>query len=171
MWNSRKVGEWIEAMTGKAVSKKQRGWEYLRKLGHSLKAPRPHHAKDDKGSRRLSKKTPDEVTRLKETYPTEKVKLWCEYEHRLSLKPIIRKARRPIREKPIVKVHQRYEWTHLYAFARPKTGEVCWVILPLSARRHSRWLWRTLPGKWERARRNVSCSCSIEQGGTRQRRS
>src|ERR687884_1903236 len=48
MWNSRKVGEWIEAKTGKAVSqKKQRGWEYLRKMGHSPKAPRPHHASAD----------------------------------------------------------------------------------------------------------------------------
>jgi hypothetical protein len=33
-------------------------------------------------------------------------------------------------EKPIVKVHQRYEWTYLYAFAHPKTGEVYWLILP-----------------------------------------
>jgi hypothetical protein len=33
MWNSRKVAEWIEDKTGKKVaSKKQRGWEYLRKL-------------------------------------------------------------------------------------------------------------------------------------------
>src|SRR5919199_6644548 len=44
MWNSRKVGEWIERKTGKAVSnKKQRGWEYLRRLGNSPKVPRPHH--------------------------------------------------------------------------------------------------------------------------------
>jgi len=27
-------------------------------------------------------------------------------------------------------VHQRYEWSYLYAFARPKTGEVYWLILP-----------------------------------------
>ena len=48
MWNSRKVGEWIEQKTGKAVSnKKQRGWEYLRKVGHSPKVPRPHHASAD----------------------------------------------------------------------------------------------------------------------------
>lgn len=25
---------------------------------------------------------------------------------------------------------ERYEWTYLYAFARPKTGEVHWLILP-----------------------------------------
>jgi hypothetical protein len=29
-----------------------------------------------------------------------------------------------------VKVHQRYEWTYLYAFVRPSTGEVHWLILP-----------------------------------------
>ncbi len=33
-------------------------------------------------------------------------------------------------ERPLAKVHQRYEWTYLYAFARPETGEVHWLILP-----------------------------------------
>ncbi|MCA1729253.1 MAG: IS630 family transposase [Actinobacteria bacterium] len=71
------------------------------------------------------------VARLKEAYPTAtKVELWCEDEHRLGLKPIIRKVWSPIGERPLVKVHQRYEWTYLYAFARPKTGEVHWLILP-----------------------------------------
>jgi transposase len=70
------------------------------------------------------------VARLKETYPTAKVELWCEDEHRLGLKPIIRKVWSPIGERPLVKVHQRYEWSYLYAFARPKTGEVHWLILP-----------------------------------------
>jgi transposase len=70
------------------------------------------------------------VLRLKETYPTAKVELWCEDEHRLGLKPILRRAWSPIGERPLVKVHQRYEWTYLYAFARPKTGEVHWLILP-----------------------------------------
>ena len=57
MWNSRKVGEWIEAKTGKAVSnKKQRGWEYLRKLGNTPKAPRTHHAKADKSEQEAFKK-------------------------------------------------------------------------------------------------------------------
>jgi hypothetical protein len=47
------------------------------------------------------------VARLKEAYPTAKIELWCEDEHRLGLKPIIRKAWSPIGERPIVKVHQR----------------------------------------------------------------
>jgi hypothetical protein len=40
MWNSPKVGEWIERRTGKVLTqKKQRGWEYMRKLGNSPKVP------------------------------------------------------------------------------------------------------------------------------------
>lgn len=63
MWNSPKVGEWIEEKTGKAVaSKKQRGWEHLRRLGNSPKVPRPCHAAkaDEREQRRLLKKAPDE---------------------------------------------------------------------------------------------------------------
>jgi len=57
MWNSRKVGEWIEAKTtNKVVSKKQRGWEYLKRLGHSPKVPRPHHKKANKPEQEAFKK-------------------------------------------------------------------------------------------------------------------
>jgi hypothetical protein len=70
------------------------------------------------------------VARFKKAYPTAKVELWCEDEHRLGLKPIIRKVWSPIGERPLVEVHQRYEWTYLYSFVRPKTGEVHWLILP-----------------------------------------
>jgi transposase len=48
MCNSRKVGEWIERRSGRVVSlKKQRGWDYLRRLKQSPKVPRPQHASAD----------------------------------------------------------------------------------------------------------------------------
>jgi transposase len=57
MWNSRKVGEWIERKTAKAVSnKKQRGWEYMRRLGNSPKVPRPRHKKADASEQEAFKK-------------------------------------------------------------------------------------------------------------------
>jgi transposase len=57
MWNSRKVGEWIEQKTGKVVSnRKQRGWEYMRRVGNSPKVPRPHHQKADKREQEAFKK-------------------------------------------------------------------------------------------------------------------
>jgi transposase len=70
------------------------------------------------------------VMRLKERYPSAKVELWCTDEQRLGLKPIVRKAWSPIGQRPPVKVHQRYRWTYLYAFAHPNSGEVHWLILP-----------------------------------------
>jgi transposase len=70
------------------------------------------------------------VMRLKEAYPTAKVELWCTDEQRLGLKPIVRKVWSPIGQRPPVKVHQRYRWTYLYAFAHPNSGEVHWLILP-----------------------------------------
>jgi transposase len=58
MWNSPKVGEWIERRTGRAVSqKKQRGWEYLKRLGNSPKVPRPHHKKADEREQEAFKKS------------------------------------------------------------------------------------------------------------------
>ena len=57
MWNSRKVGEWIERRTGKALNrKKQRGWEFMKRLGNSPKVPKPHHKKADKHEQEAFKK-------------------------------------------------------------------------------------------------------------------
>jgi transposase len=57
MWNSRKVGEWIERRIGRELAnKKQRGWEYLKRLGQSPKVPRPHHAKASEREREAFKK-------------------------------------------------------------------------------------------------------------------
>ncbi len=70
------------------------------------------------------------VLRLKESYSTAKVEPWCEDEARLGIKPIVRKVWSPIGQRPLVKVHQRYEWTYLYAFAHANSGEVRWLILP-----------------------------------------
>jgi len=57
MWNSPKVGEWIERRTGRVVSqKKQRGWEYLKRLKQSPKVPRPHHQKANSSEQEAFKK-------------------------------------------------------------------------------------------------------------------
>jgi transposase len=57
MWNSRKVGEWIERSIGRELAnKKQRGWEYLKRIGQSPKVPRPHHAKADEHQQEAFKK-------------------------------------------------------------------------------------------------------------------
>ena len=58
MWNSPKVGEWIERTTGKVLTqKKQRGWEYMRKLGNGPKVPRPPHKKANQAEQEAFKKS------------------------------------------------------------------------------------------------------------------
>src|SRR3954471_12698856 len=44
LWTGPKVAAWMAARLGREVWP-QRGWDYLRKLGHSLQAPRPRNVK------------------------------------------------------------------------------------------------------------------------------
>src|ERR687885_18033 len=44
LWTGPKVAAWIGARLGRRVWP-QRGWDYLRRLGHSPQVPRPRHAK------------------------------------------------------------------------------------------------------------------------------
>jgi transposase len=56
MWNSRKVALWIEKKTGRRGVRAQRGWEYLRRLGHTPQVPRPSNAGADPGEQEAFKK-------------------------------------------------------------------------------------------------------------------
>lgn len=55
LWNGPKVTRWIEAKTGRKL-RRQRGWQYLIKLGFTLQEPRPHHAKADETAQEEFKK-------------------------------------------------------------------------------------------------------------------
>ena len=44
LWTGPKVAAWMAARVGRKVWP-QRGWDYLRRLGHSPQVPRPRHAK------------------------------------------------------------------------------------------------------------------------------
>jgi transposase len=57
MWNSRKVAEWIERRTGRRGLRAQRGWEYLRKLGHTPQVPRPANAEASASEQQAFKKS------------------------------------------------------------------------------------------------------------------
>jgi transposase len=44
-WNCAKAAAWIAGRTGRERVPAQRGWAYLRRTGHSLRTPRPRHAR------------------------------------------------------------------------------------------------------------------------------
>lgn len=51
-------------------------------------------------------------------------------EHRLGLKPVVRRVWVPRGGEAIVTVRPRYQWLYLYGFVRPCTGETFWLVLP-----------------------------------------
>ena len=56
--------------------------------------------------------------------------MWAEDEARLGLKPVMRRVWAPVGQRPTAKLKRGYEWTYLYSFVHPTTGEVYWLILP-----------------------------------------
>jgi hypothetical protein len=67
---------------------------------------------------------------LEEAHPEAAVELWAEDEARLGLKPVIRRVWAPVGRRPIARIKRGYEWTYLYGFVRPESGEVYWLVLP-----------------------------------------
>jgi transposase len=81
-------------------------------------------------SKPLLKKLPEEVAKLHQAYPEAEIELWSQDEHRIGLKPILRRvwARRGSRVRAVVR--PRYQWMYLYGFVQPQSGKTSWLLLP-----------------------------------------
>lgn len=66
-------------------------------------------------------------------HPDASVEVWCEDEHRIGLKPIIRRLWCKKGQRPIITVEHRYKWTYLYGFVCPQSGQTFWLLLPCVA--------------------------------------
>jgi len=56
------------------------------------------------------------------------VEVWAFGEHRLGLRPVLRRQWAPRGQRPVAVGRPRYEWLHLYGFVHPGTGEVVWFV-------------------------------------------
>ncbi|MDJ0647777.1 MAG: IS630 family transposase [Xenococcaceae cyanobacterium MO_188.B19] len=138
IWTGVKVARWIEKETGRKKVWNQRGWDYLKKLRYSWQSPRPSHKKGDKLEQEIFKANlPLKVKKLEKKYPTAEIDLWFFDEHRIGLKPILRKVWAKVGERPIAMVKHSYEWLYVYGFVKPKTGETLWYLIP---RVNTKWL-------------------------------
>ena len=63
-------------------------------------------------------------------HPARDVALWTEDEHRLGLFPVVRRIWAPRGVRPLAPVARRYQWTYVYGFVRPETGQSWWCLLP-----------------------------------------
>ena len=63
-------------------------------------------------------------------YPDATVETWASDAHRVGLPPVLRRVGAPKGQRPVATARPRYDWTHVYAFVRPATGETDWRLLP-----------------------------------------
>jgi hypothetical protein len=56
--------------------------------------------------------------------------VWAFDEHRIGLKPILRRIWARRGSSPRAVVQHRYEWLYLYAFVHPHTGRTSWWLVP-----------------------------------------
>ncbi|MEO0688239.1 MAG: IS630 family transposase, partial [Cyanobacteria bacterium J06649_11] len=131
IWTGVKVARWIEKETGKERVWNQRGWDYLKKSKYSWQRPRRKHQKGDLVEQNLFKQNlPVLVEQLQTKYPNAKIEVWFFDEHRVGLKPILKKVWSPIGTRPTAVVQHQYEWLYVYGFVEPKSGKTLWYLIP-----------------------------------------
>jgi transposase len=130
LWTGPKVAHWMGDQLGRAVHP-QRGWDSLKRAGFSLQVPRPRHYKADPAQQEAFKREMSEqVHQIQQAYPQSRVELWCMDEHRVGLKPVIRRVWARKGQRPLIRVQQRYEWLYVYGFVHPESGDTHWLLLP-----------------------------------------
>lgn len=58
----------------------------------------------------------------------ECVEVWANDEHRIGLKPLLRRVWCKRGSRPVVPVEHRYQWSYLHGFVRPQDGATFWWL-------------------------------------------
>ena len=81
--------------------------------------------------RTCSKKVfPEFVRTAKQVYAPDAVEFWAMDEHRIGLKPILRRTWAKRGQRPVVLVNHRYAWSYVYGFVQPRTGRSFYLLMP-----------------------------------------
>ncbi|GHO61212.1 hypothetical protein KSC_001040 [Ktedonobacter sp. SOSP1-52] len=130
LWTGPKVARWVSEQLGCKVHP-QRGWDTLKRLGFSLQIPRPRHHKADPAQQETFKRElQEQVRQVQHAHPHEQLELWAMDEHRIGLKPVIRRIWALASARPVIRIQQRYEWLYIYGFVHPQSEESQWLLLP-----------------------------------------
>ena len=108
----------------------QRGWEALRAVGWSVQVPRPEHPERATAEEQeaFKKSSPPLLAEEAAKHPGKVVEVFARDEHRIGLKPILRRVWAPKGERPRAPGHHRFEWLYVIAFVQPASGEVFWYL-------------------------------------------
>ena len=65
---------------------------------------------------------------MKAAFPQATVEVWASDEHRIGLKPILKKVWAFAGQRPLTPVQHRYQWRYLVAFVHPASGHTVWHL-------------------------------------------
>jgi hypothetical protein len=68
------------------------------------------------------------LRQVKAAFPQASVELWAMDEHRVGLKPILRKVWVFGGQRPIAPVQHRYEWRYVSGYVHPASGRTFWHL-------------------------------------------
>jgi transposase len=121
-WCGRTVATWMSARLDRAVSR-QSAWRTLWQIGARFLKPRPRHVQADPVAQATFKDRLRPLFRQVATaFPHRIVELWAVDEHRIGLKPILRKVWCVDGKRSLAPVQHRYEWRYLVGFVHPSSG-------------------------------------------------
>ncbi len=69
----------------------------------------------------MEKKLVQQVKRVQSDYPEAEVEVWAMDEHRVGLKPVMRRVWIADGVQPVARVHWRFQWLWLYGFVHPES--------------------------------------------------
>lgn len=82
-------------------------------------------------SKTCSKKVfPEYVRTAQQIYGPDRAEFWAMDEHRIGLKPILRRTWAKRGQRPVVIVNHRYAWSYVYGFVHPRTGRNFYLLMP-----------------------------------------
>ncbi len=100
------------------------GWVHAEGTAPGARADGP------RGAGGVPKRLGERVEEIQRLYPLAQVQVWAQDEHRVGLKPILRRVWSPKRVRPTAAVRPRYEWLWVYGFVHPETGRTEWLLMP-----------------------------------------
>ncbi len=105
------------------------GWVYLRRLGARLRVPRPRHVQADPQAQADFKRRLRPLLRAVATaFPRASIEVWAVDEHRIGLKPILKRVWALPGQRPIAPVEHRYDRRYLVGFVHPASGRTVWHL-------------------------------------------
>jgi transposase len=127
-WCGRTVAAWLSGRLGRRVGR-QLGWRYLRRLGARWLKPRPRHVQADPQAQVDFKQHLRPLLRdVASAFPHATIELWAVDEHRIGLKPMLRKVWTLPGQRPLAPVEHRYDWRYLVGFVHPASGRTVWHL-------------------------------------------